>query len=148
MKTAHYIRLAAVLAICGILIPQTLFSEEKRFANRAPLDTVLWSGSEKDARPITPKDTAIEGPGERLGLLGPIIAYGGKGKKAYIAVYDPAGVLVGAITKKEAKADPERLKTILRIAQKRAIIQNHHGLISILLKAQPQTAPDKGTQNQ
>ena len=122
MKTAHYLRLAAVLAICGILIPQTLFSEEKSFANRAYQDTILWLNADKDAQPKTPEDSAIEGPGERLGLLGPIIAYGGEGKKAYIAVYDPAGVLVGAISKKEAREDPKRLETILRIARKRAII--------------------------
>ena len=58
---------------------------------------------------MIPRDTDIERPGEQLGLIGPIIAHGGQGSKAYIAVYDPAGVLVGAITKKEAKADPKRL---------------------------------------
>lgn len=148
MKTRHYIRFAAVLTICGILIPQALFSEEKRLVHRASRDTIFWIDSDKEASKITPKDSAIEWPGERLGLLGPIIAYGGQGKKAYIAVYDPAGGLVGAIFKNEAKKDPERLDAIIRTARKRAIIQNHYGLISMLLKARPHEKPGTDTQKQ
>ena len=148
MKTRHYISLVAVLAIWGILMPQTIFSEEKRFVHRAPQDTIFWMSSGEEASKITPKDTVIEWPGERLGLIGPIIAYGGKGKKTYIAVYDPAGVLVGVITENGAKENPKRLEAIIRLAQKRAIIQNHYGLISALLKAQPRKAPGTDTQNQ
>jgi hypothetical protein len=148
MKTRHYIRFAAVLAIWGLLIPQTIFSEDKRFVHRASRDTISWVSVEKGMWWMIPKDTDIEWPGERLGLVGPIIAHGGQGKKAYIAVYDPAGVLVGAITKKEAKENPKRLQEIIRIAQMRAIVQNQYGLISMGLKAKPQETPATDTQNQ
>ncbi len=148
MKTRHYIRLAAVLAIWGILMPQTIFSEEKRFAHIPSRDTISWVSVEKGMWWMIPGDTDIEWPGERLGLIGPIIAHGGQGKKAYIAVYDPAGVLVGAITKKDAKENPERLEALIRIAQKRAIIQNQYGLISIGMKAKPRETPDPDTKNQ
>lgn len=147
MKTQHYVRLLAVIAIWGILMPQTLFSEEEHFVHRAPRDTVLWVSPEKGIGRMNLPETVIEGPGERLGLIGPIIARGGQGKKAYIAVYDPAGVLVGAITQKEVKANPERLKAIILVASKRASIQNHYGLLSTLLKAKQQTSPATGTRN-
>ena len=148
MKTKYYIRLAAVLAIWGILMPQTLFSEEERFVHRASRDTVFWTNTNEGTSQATPKDTAIEWPGERWGLLGPIIAYSGQGKKTTIAVYDPAGVLVGAITKKAADEDPRRLAAIIRLAQKRAIIQNQYGLVSMFIKALPQEASAADTQNQ
>ncbi|MGD2186769.1 MAG: hypothetical protein PVI71_11610 [Desulfobacterales bacterium] len=148
MKTRHTIRLVAVLALWGILMPQTLFSEEERFVHGAFRDTIFWVNANESTPQTTPEDTAIEWPGERLGLLGPIIAFGGKGSKAYIAVYDPAGVLVGAISKNEAKENPRRLGEIVRVAQKRAIIQNQYGLISMFLKALPHEAPGTDTQNQ
>jgi len=148
MKTRYYIRLAAVLAIWGLLTPQTIFSEEKRFAHSASRDTISWVSVEKGQWGMIPRDTDVEGPGEQLGLIGPIIAHGGEGKKAYIAVYDPAGVLVGAITKKEAKADPKRLEAIIQIAQKRAVVQNQFGLISIGMKAKARATPGTDTQNQ
>ena len=147
MKTRYYIRLAAVLAIWGILMPQTLFSEEERFVH-ASRDTISWISVEKGPWRMIPRDTDIEQPGQQLGLIGPIITHGGQGKKAYIAVYDPAGVLVGAITKKEAKADPKRLEAIIRIAQKRAIIQNQYALISIGMKAKARAKTGTDTQNQ
>jgi len=97
---------------------------------------------------MIPRDTDIERPGEQLGLIGPIITQGGEGKKAYIAVYDPAGVLLGAITKKDAKEDPKRLGAIIRIAQKRANIQNQYALISMGIKAKPQEPAGSDNQNQ
>jgi len=148
MKIKYYIRLTAVLAIWGILMPQILFSEEERFVQGASRDTISWGSVEKGQWRMIPRDTDIERPGEQMGLIGPIIAHGGEGKKAYIAVYDPAGVLVGAITKKEAKADPKRLEAIIQIAQKRAIIQNQYALISIGMKAKARATPGTDTQNQ
>lgn len=148
MKTRYYIRFIAVIAIWGILMPQTIFSEDKRFVHRASRDTVSWISVEKGQWWMVPRDTDIEWPGEQLGLIGPIIAHGGEGKKAYIAVYDPAGVLVGAITKKEAKENPKRLQKIIRIAQMRAIVQNQYGLISIAAKAKPQEKTGTDTPNQ
>jgi hypothetical protein len=148
MKTRQYIRFAAALALWGLLMPQTLFSEEERFVHRASRDTISWISVEKGRWWMIPRDTDIEWPGEQLGLIGPIIAHGGQGKEAYIAVYDPAGVLVGAITKKDAKKNPERLEAIIRIAQKRAIIQNQYGLISIGMKAKVRETPETDTKNQ
>jgi hypothetical protein len=148
MKTRQFIRLAAVLILWGIIMPPTVFSEDKRFVHRANRDTVNWVSSEKGMWWMTPNDTDIEWPGEQLGLIGPIIAHGGSGKDAYIAVYDPAGVLVGAIRKKEAKKNPERLKAIIRTAQKRAAIQNQFALISIGMKAKARNASNPDTNNQ
>jgi hypothetical protein len=93
MSTRHLIRLGAVLILGSILIPQSVFSEDKRFVHRANRDTVNWVSSEKGMWWMTPNDTDIEWPEEQLGLIGPIISQGGSGKDAYIAVYDPAGVL-------------------------------------------------------
>ena len=148
MKSRHYIRLAAVLIIGSIIMPPTVVSEEKRFVHRANRDTVNWVSSEKGMWWMTPEDTDIEWPGEQLGLIGPIIAHGGSGKNAYIAVYDPAGVLVGAVTKKEAKENPERLKAIIRAAHKRAAIQNQFALISIGMKAKARNTPNPDSNNQ
>ena len=148
MKTRQFIRLAAILILGSIIVPPTVFSEEKPFVHRANRDTVNWNSSEKGMWWMTPNDTDIEWPGEQLGLIGPIIAHGGSGKDAYIAVYDPAGVLVGAVKKNEAKKDPERLKAIIRTAKKRAAIQNQAALISIGVKAKARNAssPDSNIQ--
>ena len=89
MKIKYYIRLTAVLAIGGLLMPQTLFSEDKRFVQGASRDTISWGSVEKGQWRMIPRDTDIERPGEQMGLIGPIIAHGGQGKETYIAVYDP-----------------------------------------------------------
>jgi len=148
MKTRQFIRLAAILILGSIIVPPTVFSEEKPFVHRANRDTVNWNSSEKGMWWMTPNDTDIEWPGEQLGLIGPIIAQGGTGKEAYIAVYDPAGVLVGAVTKKEAKKNPESLEAIIRTAQKRAAIQNQFALISIGMKAKARNTSNTDTKNQ
>ena len=148
MKTQQYFRLAAVLILWSIIMPPTVFSEDKPFVHRANRDTVNWVSSEKGVWWMSPQDTDIEWPGEQLGLIGPIIAHGGSGKEAYIAVYDPAGVLVGAVTKKEAKKNPESLKAIISTAQKRAAIQNQFALISMGMKAKARNTSSTDAQNQ
>ena len=148
MKTRQFIRLAAVLILWSIIMPPTAFSEDKPFVHRANRDTVSWISTDKGMWWMTPNDTDIEWPGEQLGLIGPIIAHGGSGKDAYIAVYDPAGVLVGAVTKKEAKKNPESLKAIIRTAQKRAAIQNQFALISMGMKAKARNTSSTDAQNQ
>jgi hypothetical protein len=135
MNTRHFFRLAAMLIIWGILLSPAAFSEDNRYVHRANRDTVNWISSEKGMWWMAPQETDIEWPGEQLGLIGPIIARGGSGKDAYIAVYDPAGVLVGAVTRKEARQSPERLQAIIRTAKKRAAIQNQAALISMGMKA-------------
>ena len=149
MKTRQFIRLAAILILGSIIVPPTVFSEEKPFVQRANRDTVNWTSSEKGVWwKVVPEDTDIEWPGEQLGLIGPIIAHGGSGKDAYIAVYDPAGVLVGAIRKKEAKENPGRLKAIIATAQKRAAIQNQFALISMGMKAKARNTSSTDANNQ
>jgi hypothetical protein len=148
MNKQSFIRLAAVLIIWGIIMPPTVFSEDKPFTHRANRDTVTWVSADKGMWWMIPADTDIEWPGERLGLIGPIIAHGGSGKDAYIAVYDPAGVLVGAVAKKEANENPERLQAIIRAAHKRAAIQNQSALISIGMKARARSASSPDANNQ
>ena len=148
MKTRQYFRLTAMLALWSIIMPPTVFSEDKPFTHRANRDTVAWVSADKGMWWMTPADTDIELPGEQLGLIGPIIAHGGSGKDAYIAVYDPAGIMVGAVTKKEAKENPERLQAIIRAAHKRAAIQNQFALISIGTKAKARKASSPGSNNQ
>ena len=67
MKTRQFIRLAAILILGSIIVPPTVFSEEKPFVHRANRDTVNWTSSEKGVWWMSPEDTDIEWPGERLG---------------------------------------------------------------------------------
>ena len=148
MKTRYPIGLVAAIIFMSLCLPQTIFSEDQRFVHRANRDTISWISAEKGRWWMAPSDTEIEWPGEQLGLIGPIIAHGGSGRDAYIAVYDPAGVLVGAVTKKEAKENPEHLKAIIQTAQKRAAIQNQFALISMGMKAKARQASGTDTNNQ
>ncbi len=148
MKIKYAVRLTAALIILSFCMPPAIFSEDQRFVHRANRDTVAWVSAEKGMWWMTPDDTDIEWHGEQLGLIGPIIAHGGSGRDAYIAVYDPAGVLVGAVTKKEAKENPERLKAIIQTAQKRAAIQNQFALISMGMKAKARQASGTDAKNQ
>ncbi len=96
-------------------------------------DTIDWKTVPEDFRPLPYTDGTRQLPGERLGLVGPIIAEGGKGSDAYIAIFDSAGVLVGGILKKEANEDPEKLRLILEQALKRSEHQNHFALTKMRL---------------
>ena len=91
-------------------------------------DSIDWSTVPEEYRPAPASPDSRELPGERLGLTGPIIADGGSGRNAYIAVYDPAGVLVGGILKKEAEENPEALRLLFEEAFNRSQIQNRFAL--------------------
>ena len=91
-------------------------------------DSIDWRTVPEDYRPAPAEENARELPGERLGLTGPIIAEGGSGRNAYIVVYDPAGVLVGGILKKEAEENPEALRLLVEEAIYRSDIQNRFAL--------------------
>ncbi len=91
-------------------------------------DTIDWESVPEDFRPLPYIEGTRHLPGERLGLTGPIIAEGGKGGSAYIAVFDAAGVLVGGVLKSEANENPEKLRIILEMALKRSEHQNHFTL--------------------
>ena len=135
MKNHIPISLIGILILSSIFFPTEALLEESPSTHRAPQDTVEWISS-KDGIVAPPLgETDIEGPGEELGLIGPIIAKGGKGKNEYIAVYDPAGVLVGIVSKKDAKKHPEHLIALVHVAQRRAEIQNKQALLSMWTKA-------------
>lgn len=94
------------------------------FSHRSPRDTVDWKSTNISGLLPVVKEIDREWPGERLGLIGPIVAKGGPGSKSYVTVYDPAGVLVGGLTYKEYKQSPQRLTELLKKAQLRAEHQN------------------------
>jgi hypothetical protein len=76
-------------------------------------------------------ETDLEWPGERLGLIGPIVATGGKGAKQFVVVFDSAGIPVGALTRKAYKEDPGQLAELLARAQVRSELQNLATLIYV-----------------
>ncbi len=90
--------------------------------HRPSKDTVDWQSIPIASPGSSPVDR--EGPGEAMGIIGPIIAIGGSGSKTYIAIYDPGGVFIGALYLKEAKQDPTRLENLLHLAHARGEIQN------------------------
>ena len=91
-------------------------------------DSIDWRTVPEEYRPLPAQQDDRELPGKRLGLIGPILAEGGSGSKAYLAVYDSAGVLVGVITKREANKDPEALRLLLEESLKRSEHQNRYSL--------------------
>jgi hypothetical protein len=91
-------------------------------------DTVDWLSAGLPGRAPAARHTDPEPAGQRLGLIGPIIATGGLGSQRYIAVYDPAGVLVGTLTYKQFRKEPARLEAIIAKAHQRGEIQNYHAL--------------------
>ncbi len=105
-----------------------------RFSHRSPRDTVDWKSTNvRNAVPVV-KETDREWPGERLGLIGPIIAKGGAGSKRYLLVFDPAGVLVGGLTYKEFKNNPQRLDALIEKARIRGEHQNFMALHFLVQK--------------
>ncbi len=92
-------------------------------------DTVDWSrlGGKTPAA----GETDRAWPAQDMGLTGPIIASGGTGSNAYLMVFDPAGVLVGAVLKKDARKDPAKLNALIDLAYRRARIQNEWALRTI-----------------
>jgi len=92
--------------------------------HRSPRDTVDWQSSSIDGQPPWHGEADREWPGEAMGLIGPIIAMGGSGAKTFVAVYDPAGVFIGALYLKEARQNPARLENLLLLANRRGAVQN------------------------
>ncbi|MGB3221854.1 MAG: hypothetical protein WBB23_03555 [Desulforhopalus sp.] len=92
--------------------------------HRPPLDTLDWQAYNAAGQPPWSSALDRDWPGEEMGLTGPIFAMGGSGSKTYIAVYDPGGVLIGALLLKEARKNPARLENIIRLASARGNIQN------------------------
>ena len=98
--------------------------EGPAFSHKPPRDTVDWESTNIGKVVPVVNETDREWPGERMGLMGPIIAKGGTGSKRYVTVYDSAGVLIGGMTYAEYKKYPERMSELLLKAQKRSEHQN------------------------
>lgn len=98
--------------------------EKAAFDHKSSRDSVDWQTLSPDGKTPEVGETDLEWPGERLGLIGPIIASGGSGSRQFIAVYDPAGILVGILTRKAYKKDPSQLADLLARAHLRSKIQN------------------------
>ncbi len=99
-----------------------------RFDHKPKLDTVAWQTASFGLPEPAVKETDREWPGDEMGLIGPIIAMGGKGANTYLLVFDPAGVLVGGITQKEARQNPQALEALIRKAHDRGEVQNYHAM--------------------
>lgn len=109
------------------------------FSHKPPRDTVDWKSTTISGVVPVARETDREWPGERLGLIGPIIAKGGVGSKRYVTVYDSAGVLIGGMTYAEYKKSPERLAQLLQRAQLRT---EHQNLMALQYLIQKQMAAD------
>ena len=117
------------------------------FDHKAPQDTVDWRTVVGEDKTLRIKETDLEWLGEKMGLIGPIVAVGGSGSKRYVLVYDPAGVLVGGLTRKEVKKNPQRLEKLVRLAHERGEVQNLHALQFMAarkIQAQMDAAAEKG----
>ena len=102
------------------------------FDHKAPRDSVDWASLNPSGNLPEVKETDLEWPGERLGLIGPIVATGGSGAKQFIIVFDPAGIPVGALTRKAYKKDPGQLADLLAKAQVRSELQNLATLVYVM----------------
>ena len=105
-------------------VAENVAKEANTLDHRPARDTVDWHLAYSDGQPPWSNPTDREWPGEEIGVIGPIIAMGGQGSKAYISIYDPAGVFIGALYLKDARKDPGRLEDLLRLAQARGAVQN------------------------
>ena len=113
---------------------QTTKSQGPTFSHKPPRDTVDWKSTNISGAVPVVNETDREWPGERLGLIGPIIAKGGAGSKRYVTVYDSAGVLIGAMTYAEYKKYPQRLVELVKKAQMRTEHQNLMALQYLIQK--------------
>ena len=91
-------------------------------------DTIVWRDVAEEYRPTPVTVDGRELPGERLGLSGPIVAQGGTGRKAYITVYDSAGVMVGGMLKSEVKNNPQEFHRLFQLALQRSEFQSSFAL--------------------
>ncbi len=98
--------------------------ETQSFSHKMPKDTMDWTSL--GTRPLKPadKETDLEWPGERMGLIGPIVTSHGQGSRRFVLVYDSAGVLVGGLTYKEYQKEPRRFDALIEKAQARSEYQN------------------------
>ncbi|MEJ2154929.1 MAG: hypothetical protein P8X96_06315 [Desulfobacteraceae bacterium] len=102
--------------------------ETASFDHKLSSDTVDWASlSTRPFKPVV-KETDREWPGERMGLIGPIVTSHGEGSRRFVLVYDSAGVLVGGLAYKEYKKEPRLFETLIKKAQARSEYQNYLAL--------------------
>ena len=94
------------------------------FDHKSSRDTVNWATTNTNRLKPIAKETDREHLGERIGLIGPIVATHGVGSKRFVLVYDSAGVLVGGLTYKVYKKEPQRFEALMKKAQMRSEHQN------------------------
>jgi len=94
------------------------------FDHKTSRDSVDWASLNQAGRIPEVQETDLEWPGERMGLIGPIVAYGRKDSERFIIVFDPAGIPVGSISRKAYQKEPAKLAELLAKAQLRSEIQN------------------------
>ncbi len=138
-RTRHIILFTAFIAMLSCSSGDAIRSDGKRpaesvFDHKAAQDTVSWQTLRDDGTPLVLPETDLEWPGEQMGIVGPIVAVGGTGSKRYVQVFDPAGVLVGIMTRKEVQKHPERLEQLLQLAHKRGEVQNLNALEFMALR--------------
>ena len=130
MKLSPYVYITTLLimftACLSVSHAGSKNPESDIFIHRSHQDTVNWLSSE-GVKPDL-QETDREWPAERLGITGPIVFSGGTGVNSYLLVYDPAGILVGKIDKKEAAKNPDKLNKLMDLAYRRARIQNRWSL--------------------
>ncbi|MFC1754867.1 S8 family peptidase [Thermoproteota archaeon] len=111
MARRHLIKKILISLIFLFIITSSVFSKDANWNNmdmthKSPKDSVGWDNINTVKKPPKTGTNDKEHPGEKIGLHGPVITYGGKGKKEALVVYDPSGVVTCAITAAEAKKDP------------------------------------------
>lgn len=115
--------------------PTTATPITPEFDHKHPYDSVDWSTVHPEQRPPHAGPGDREWPGEKIGLIGPIVAHSSKGSRTrYVLVYDAAGVLVGGMTHKEFKKDPEKFNALLEKAHQRSQHQNRMAMRYLLRK--------------
>ncbi len=132
--------LSALLSCAGsdsgspsVAVTESGVSKATAIDHRPARDTVDWQFVDTEEQADWSLPTDREWPGEEIGVIGPIIAMGGRGSKSYVAVYDPGGIFIGALYLKEARKDPSRLENLLRLAQVRGFVQNNRTIDRVAL---------------
>ncbi|MBW2674249.1 MAG: hypothetical protein JRD89_12685 [Deltaproteobacteria bacterium] len=111
-----------ILSSGAIAGPDDTTEQNSSFFDRPEMDSVVWENLDIPLDNPKPNDTDREWPGERMGLIGPIVAEGGFGVNAYYVVYDATGALVGGIMRKEVRKHPEYLLALIMAAHDRSQI--------------------------
>ncbi len=122
----------SLLLVAGCVTPEkqtqsssvAALPSKPTFDRKSSSDSVNWASLNKAGKVPQVKETDLEWPGERIGLIGPIVASGKTEKDEFLIVYDPAGIPVGLLTRTAYQENPTRLAELLAKAQVRSELQN------------------------